>query len=139
MKFSPLTKGLNTVNATTTSGTNQTYVTNLGWYVPKMYTIKDYDDGNAPANVIEMQQYASYKERNFDRPFSVIFTPAVSVPVYKTGVTFGYGSKWKQWLDAADPNIPMYGLKYGIDSINLNQRMIYSVSTTYYFSCRTLR
>lgn len=138
-KFAPLIRATNVTFADSNIGAAQKYTSNLGWYTPKFHWVRDYDDAGAPTAVTQLQEYQTYHTRDFTRPIKVKCWPAVSVPVYKTGIAFGYGSKFKQWIDCAHPDVPYYCLKFGVDNINLNQRMFYSIEATFYFSCKDVR
>lgn len=139
LTFHPMTKAINAVNATTTTGSGQTYVANTQWTAPKLHWIYDQDDGTNPTSLNEMLEYANHKQVDFNRDIKIKLVPAVAVPVYKTGASWGYGSKKKQWLDLAFSDIPMYAIKFAVDTINANHRFIYSIDIKVYMSFRTVR
>lgn len=83
---------------------------------PYINVVRDYDD-----NVIPDATYFRESGRNIrrrlvpNRRVRIALTPAISQPIYKTGLTFGYGPKWKASVDCANPDIPHFGLKIQVN------------------------
>lgn len=74
-------------------------------------TAIDYDDANLPATS-DLQQYESYQRIAAYRPCVRVVKPRSAVALYNGSTFTGYGTaKHGQWIDAASPSIPHYGLK----------------------------
>jgi len=83
--------------------------------MPTLVTANDYDDGNAPATVTNLLQYKSCHFHRLDTPITLSFKPKVSATVWQSlGVSGFMQPNGVQWVDAAYPGIPFYGLKYAL-------------------------
>lgn len=91
-------------------------LTNFG--LPTLCTVNDYDDGTIPANTGEMMQYQSFRMRRMDKPIKLYMRPAISCEAYKSALTTGYTSRWGQWIDIGNPDLPHYGFKWAVLSAN---------------------
>lgn len=117
-----------TIVATTGDGPNASYSPQLNLY-------RDYDDANTPTGPDFRESSRVIRRRlTANNPFRIAITPAISSPVYKTGVTFGYGPKWKQKIDMANPDVPHYGAKMQIIVPSANVGFV-QVTAKYYVSC----
>jgi len=116
------------VDTGTTNGPNASYSPQLNLY-------RDYDDANTPTGPDFRESSRIIRKRlTANNPFRIAITPAISSPVYKTGVTFGYGPKWKQKIDMANPDVPHYGAKMQIVCPQVNVGFV-QVTAKYYVSC----
>lgn len=82
--------------------------------LPLMYIAKDYDDANVPASVDTVSQYSNVKTVRLSsmKPYVVKLVPRWAQTIYTTPFGTGYGQgNPKQFLDASNANIQMYGLK----------------------------
>lgn len=133
----PLQVGVGT-STTNTSNSNVYKLDASTWTQPQFHMVRDYDDSTA-ITLNDMQQFQSYKVKTFNKPITIKVRPALSVPVYRTGIgVFGFGSKWKQWVDFVNLDVPYYAFKYGVNRINASL-LSYDIRYTVYFSCRGTR
>jgi len=87
-------------------------------FMPSLVTVNDYDDATPLAAITDYVQYETFKVERMDRPIVRTFKPKVAVPAYAGGAFSGYlrGSDASPWIDAASPNVELYGLKYGVQA-----------------------
>jgi len=109
---------------------------------PRLYTVIDYDDNTNPSGLIDLRQYQSLIETRFDRDIKRIVRPRYSVEIYNGTTASPSGiSVRKQWIDVGDPNIPHFGVKFGISAGAIGQLSLggWSVELTYYLSFKFVR
>lgn len=106
--------------------------------MPNIGYCLDYNDANIPTNLDDLQQYANYKETPFNKTIKIKVWPAISPQIYINGVTSGYTVKRKQWLRAANSNVPHYGLKFCIFNIANDYNYKWNVSAKFYVSFRAM-
>jgi len=96
---------------------------------PRMFSVKDYDDSNAPANVNELREYSNCKMKvlNPNKPLVYKITPAI-----KSAVGVNSTPKWKQWLDCQFTNTDHFGFKWIVD--NLPSNSVLELEVIYYVS-----
>lgn len=84
---------------------------------PKLWYVRDYDDGTAVslATMREMGK-AKFKILRPNSICSVTVKPAVLTQLYRTLTTTGYSPSWPKKLDCSQSDIPHYGLKWIIDT-----------------------
>lgn len=90
-------------------------------FYPKFWYCPDYDDSTAEA-LDELKQRAKTKclVLRPNHMYKINIKPAVNIQTYRTAVSTGYAPAWNQWIDAAQTDVPHYGLKYVIDNLGLN-------------------
>lgn len=109
-------------------------------YMPNLHTVMDYDDANAPSALTEMMQYPGYRRTPGNRMHKRYFTPAVSMEVYRSAISTGYSTRFKQWLDFGNTDVPHYGVKLCADGYAASgQQWAWNVYATFYFSCKGVR
>lgn len=106
---------INNPDANTEIGT--TSIGNAANFFPKMWYIRDYDDGNTE-NLDAFRQRAGvrYKILKPNSELRISVRPAVLTQQYASAISTGYTPKWKQWIDMDNPSIPHYGVKCVIDT-----------------------
>lgn len=77
-----------------------------------LYTVIDYDDSSPLTLVGQVLEYDTLQITQPGQFHKRSLIPQVSTTVYNTAITSGYSSKSMQWIDAGNPNVPHYGLKY---------------------------
>lgn len=109
-------------------------------YMPDLWTVIDYDDGNTPTKN-DLLQYPGLKVTRGNQVHSRYFKPAVSAEIYRSAVTTSYAPKWKQWLDFAVTDVPHYGIKYFAHAASSAAGLppAWRCYATFYFSCRGVR
>ena len=111
--------------------------------LPNFYSVVDYDDDNAPANVAELLQYPRCRIRRLGNPkMSDYFKPRVSSLVYKTALTTGYAMGARNtWLDMSNADIPYFAFKYALDPVGSSSGSVGYLCPviTYYFQCKGTR
>lgn len=132
-------------NPTVDSNVNgaTTYVNSTNWY-PKLWLCPDYDD--AVAEAIDSLQERAKTKCIILRPnqhYKHVVRPAVTVQTYRTALSAGYAPKWNQWIDAAQTDVPHYGLKCVIDTSAQDpvdtQPFILEYTTKVYFKMKDVR
>lgn len=124
-----------TVN-TTPTGWNTT-----NWY-PKLWYITDHDDSST-TTIAAIKERVGVKccvlKPNVVKKITV--KPAVAVQIYKTAVAAGYGPRWGQFIDMANPDVPHYGLKTVFDPLGLDPAGTYSFRYEWklYFTCKDVQ
>jgi len=106
----PVTRAASTVGAGT--NVNPSY---------PFYTVLDYNEVNAPANLTELGQYSSCVTHDMNgKPFSVFIRPHILGMVYQSAIATSYVSlPPRQWIANNYSAVPHYGLKYGFMGTNI--------------------
>lgn len=113
------------------------------WY-PKLWYVRDYDDSTS-LTLDAMRQYSSSKCITLqpNKTFKIAVKPAVLMQAYDTAISTAYIPKWNQWIDAANYSTPLYGIKFLVDTFNLDpaDAAAFKVrfDVKYYFMCKTPR
>lgn len=108
--------------------------------LPNFCTVIDHDDNTAPTNLATILQYENFKRTRLNVTHTRYFVPRIAVNVYRAGLTSGFGSRSKQWIDCSNTDIAHYGLKYVIDPIfNSGSELNVQVFATYYMKFRGVR
>lgn len=102
------------------------------------YSVIDYDDSVLPTSVNEMFERPNCKRTTSTSVHKRYFKPAIAVPMYKTAVAFGYGPKWKTWIDISNPEVPHYAIKWAIENWD-SSPLVYDVYWKVYFQCKNVR
>lgn len=105
----------------------------------QIYTVLDRDDATALSAVTDALDYESCKIHHPMKDFSLSFVPAISDTIYRTGVTSAYTQKYKQWIDAANVDVPHYGVKGIIGNNATAWQPSWKVIATYYVSFKQVR
>jgi len=118
---------------------NGNTVTNACNFFPKLYYCRDYDDSST-VTLTQIKERSGTKMVVLE-PNKIVrikLKPAVAVQLYKTSTTTGYSPKWGAFVDAAQPDVPHYGLKTVIDFLQLDPIQTYNVITEYklWFTCK---
>lgn len=107
--------------------------------IPTLMLAPDYTDSSIPT-LTELARFDNLKVYRFNRPCTIKFRPAVSAAVYRAGTTFGYTPKWKQWIDHANGDVPHFGLKGALTSIQATSTQFYAnVIMKYYLSFKNAK
>lgn len=108
-------------------------------YAPQINLFRDYDDDITPTAIMFRESGRVIRKRlTANNNFRIAITPAVSVPRYKTGATWGYGPQWKQNIDMANPHVPHYGAKLQLICPQIDVGFV-QVTAKYYVSCYQTR
>lgn len=103
---------------------------------PNLHTAIDYNDSTAPANVLELMQYDTYKMTPGDRVHKRYFSPRPSQEVFRTAISSSYATLPRNtWLDCTTSgiDIPHFCLKWVTDNTGVAFNWI--VYKTFYFQC----
>lgn len=107
---------------------------------PKLYYVRDYDDGSAPLSLNEMREHSkcTYRVLNPNKPVVFGFRPSTLTEKYRSPISTTYSPQWNQWIDMAAPDVPHYGWKIGIDDLtNTNYKV--DVEVVMWFKCKDTR
>lgn len=109
--------------------------------LPRITYAFDGDDQAAPSNrlTVAVKGYAKERVLNGNRNFSVFLRPRIDKLVYQAGLTSAYSSERVCWLDAANSNVPHYGMKIWInnwysDSDTSSQKL--TIQPVYYLALK---
>jgi len=108
--------------------------------IPRLTTAIDYDDANAQPSAFTIRQYDSCIVSPPGTGVVRTFIPHVADALYG-GVAFtAYGNVESQWIDAASPGVPHFGLKYNIEQGLSNQVVLqaYQVDIVYFVAFRNV-
>lgn len=102
-------------------------------YSGMLHTVLDFDDNTSPTGSTELMEYDNVKSTRWNEVHTRVLTPAVAREMYRSAATTGYGQATHQWIDAAYPDVPHYGVKFWVDgfstavtpSINFHARIKY--------------
>ncbi len=85
--------------------------------LPFLTTAIDHDDASTPTSLDNLLVHASsIPHGTFNRPFSRVFIPRISVATYQGAFT-GYASEEPQWIDSNNPAVQHYGFKYIMEAV----------------------
>lgn len=102
------------------------------------FTYLDYDDSTAPTNFSELLQRPTLKRSKVTSRHVRTLRPAVAKPIYKDGLTFGYG-QGRGWIDCVNPDVPHYGIKYYAEQVGSAAALsAYDLMVTYYVSFKSV-
>lgn len=104
-----------------------------------LVTAIDHNDSSAPGSQNELYAYKRMKTTNMLKGQTRYIKPSVLIQMYESAISTGYGSKWRQWLDTNDYDVPHYGLKYAIAPSNSATTVTIGVILTFYFQCKDFR
>lgn len=131
-------------NPDSNSYLNQTAISNQANWYPKLWYTPDYDDSNTLTKT-DIQQYAKAKCAVLkpNEVVTVAVYPAVTVQTYRSAATTGYSPNWKLWIDMGQTDVPHYGLKYVIDTNQIDIADDYpfklNVEYKYFLDCKDVR
>jgi len=93
-----------------------------------LYTVLDYDDGNAPTGVATLLNYGTLKIT----PNGVIdertFTPRIATAAYSGSFTSYANLGPMTWIDSASPGVDYFGVKYAVPVTSLSYAISYVVT-----------
>jgi len=105
-------------------------------------TMIDYDDATTPV-ATDFLENQTYRVNRFlgKAPIKVSLVPRVSAALFKSSLSLAYGSKARQWIDLAAPEVPHYGIKYRFSSSipDVEHQYGYYYQVIYYLQFRGVR
>ena len=108
--------------------------------MPKVYSVIDFDDSNAPASVADVLQYENMKVTRANQWHSRYFKPAIADEVYASGITTGYGLRQNAWLDCNSSQVEHYGIKVFTEAGNASTpRYDFDVVCKFYMEFKNVR
>lgn len=85
---------------------------NFGWLEPSIHTVIDFDDDTAPTSLDALVEYDTYKATRGSATHTRVLKPRPAMPVYSGPASTAYSMPlWAPWINAADPDVPHYGVK----------------------------
>jgi len=113
-------------------------------FYPRMWYVRDYDDSTAETlDELKQRSVAKSFVLTPNKIFKIALRPAILAQTYRTALTTGYAPKWNQWVDMAMKDVPHYGLKWVMDTHNLNPDdadfFQYDTTFCFYFKCKDVR
>lgn len=103
----------------------------------KIFSVLDYDDETAPANLNTLLQYPNVKCTTLSRDHKRTLVPKFATQTYISAVATGYGAR-TGWLDCDNSNVPHFGVKYFIQAPGAGTQVI-DVKTDFYLSFKGVR
>lgn len=137
VEFHPRASALTTPAAAPAAGNVNQSFSNIQPFL----TVIDYDDSTPPGSRNDLVQYSNLLVSHYGQKVTRTFVPHVAVPVFRTGVSSGYGSKPKQWIDCANDDVPHYGLKWAFnqDTAAGADTVVYDLFVTFHLTMRGVR
>lgn len=110
-----------------------TQLNNIGQY----YSVIDFDDANALTTVGQALDYNNCVISSGQAGHYRRFRPSVAVGLYGGSAFSSFGNNTEQWIDAASPGVPHYGIKIAFSqtAATLN----YDMTFTYHISFKSVR
>ncbi len=107
---------------------------------PNLFTVLDFDDDTAPANISELEEYGTCKVTNFNQEHTRTFKPHFAFMAYPNTPTYA-NSNVSNWVDCASAGVKYFGVKYGIEGGAAGQTALQSwkVNFTYYLEFKHSR
>lgn len=108
--------------------------------MPKLYWIKDFDDGGTPASINELREHSKcqYRVLNPNKPIVIGLKPSTLSLGYRSALTNTFTPRWRQWIDMATIDVPHYGFKIAIDDLtNTNYKVDFEYKM--WFKCKDTR
>jgi len=107
---------------------------NIGTQViPIVVWAVDYDDNTVPGSTDSLRRHQTCRAAPATVPMKFVIRPRASTQLFLTGATTGYGQTPRSmWLDCAQPGIPHYGLKFGVDNVQTTYFYGYNFELIYY-------
>jgi hypothetical protein len=102
-----------------TAGTNPTIT-----YLPRLYSVLDYDDSAPPSGINGLQQYDSCIVSPAGTSISRIIKPHVAIAAYGGSAFTSYANVEDQWIDIASNTVPHYGVKFGVEPGVIGQTLL---------------
>lgn len=113
-------------------------MTNAGVVIPEMYTAIDRNDITAPAFRQDILEYETQRHSPLTRRHTRYFKVNCNTLLFDSNNVDTKGTKFGQWIDTADDQVPHFGLKYWIDG-GAGADFDVSPTFTYYFQCRSVK
>ena len=103
---------------------------------PVLYYYNDYDDDAAPSSLANIRERSNLRTVRIspNRTINIIVKPAISMMMYRSATTTGYGPKWNQKIDVATPDVPHYGLKMCVSYLPNQPCGALSIETIYHMT-----
>ena len=104
---------------------------------PVLYYYKDYDDDATPGSLANIRERSNLRTVRIspNRTIRIVVKPAVSMMMYRSATTTGYGPKWNQKIDVATPDVPHYGLKMCVSYLPNQVCGSLQIETIFHFTC----
>jgi len=110
--------------------------------IPSVLVVIDRDDATVLTSLAAAREYDNVTEFSAEQSCSVMLEPSVTPAMYAVGSFSGYAvARTGIWLDAANTNIPHYGLKFVITALNSSttSSWFWDIECYYYLSFRNVR
>ena len=122
-----------------TIATGPTAPVTLGAF-PSLYTLIDINDDTAPSDLQDMRQYRTCKVSFGQRPFKRTYRPYKANFTYLSPVAVAFTAS-KGWVSSDYPDVPWYGLKWGIPPIDgaTTTAQVWTLVRRYTIACRSTR
>jgi hypothetical protein len=78
----------------------------------EVFSVIDYDDTNNLGSLSDAMAYPNVIVSNLNNTVVRSFRPHVAVALYGGSTFTSYGNVADQWIDAASPGVPHYGIKW---------------------------
>lgn len=101
------------------------------------FSILDYD-GSYPTTITGMNEYQNVKMTRGTSLHKRFLVPATQLELFQSSIATAYSPKKKQWIDCATPNVPHYGLAYGV-SPTPGQAISWDLKVEYYLAFKNVR
>lgn len=110
-------------------------------YMPRLYSVLDYDDAALLTTINSAQQYDSCIVSPPCTSITRSIKPRIALAAYNGSVFTGYANVADQWIDLASPTIPHFGVKLVIEAGVASQPVlqVYELEVVMFFEMRNQR
>jgi len=82
--------------------------------LPRLYTVLDYDDNNAPTLISQLREYQSCKMTRFDMDHVRFLKPRMALKAFDVAGT-SLANTRPQWIDLASLTVVHFGIKLAVE------------------------
>lgn len=110
--------------------------------LPRLFSVIDYDDNNAPTLISQLREYQSVKETRFDQDHVRLLKPRMAAIVLDNANTnTALANEAAKWIDLAALTVSHFGVKIAIEGGVSGQTNLqsWSVDLHYYIEMRQVR
>jgi hypothetical protein len=101
--------------------------------LPRLYSVIDYDDNNAPTLISQLREYQTCKMTRFDEDHVRLIEPHMANLVFDNSGTTSFGNVRPQWVDMATLIVKHFGIKVAVEGGVVGQTNLQSWSVDFLY------
>jgi hypothetical protein len=110
-----------------------------GGNYPPLLTVIDYDDNSVLTTTSQARAYDTIVETPFSNYVERTLQPRLAIAAYGGSTFSSYAQSATDWIDAASPATPWYGLKWAVDATTSAVTAAYSIDAEIIFQFKNVR